>query len=585
MTRIRAFVLAFALLFVPFAALAQALATPVDQLALRVVEGNGYTVLTDMAGTPQQAEQHQVQGGGAFPEGMPQVVIDFYTRTGVQDVYITFVNLVPPGQDPAGEVVATAAEMRVLTFATEDGAATYVNDFAQEFPRQAEALGMSPDISPMEGLPQRDGAIFGYSTTEVYTDVDTGEPTDSVWSTRILAQQGSAVASAKVSSPDAMLNARQAIELALVQAGCIAQDIACAPIPLPVEFPLSEQVSQPVATEEAPAADATPAASGSTGMPTTSLLNLSVQVEEGNGYTLKTNMFGNPTQSLRQTVIAGGFEELDQQYIDYYTRTGLQEQTISSVKMAPPGVDPTVFGPIPTSIVIYLSTFSSPEGAATYVAEYPAWLTDVLESYGEPPFTLLQTVPEHDGPILGLTGLTAAYDVSNGQTTVVGEQEYVEIMAQEGSMVIHIFVGNEDSSLNLPMANELFLLQLACVREDRACDAVPPPVEFPNEGKLVPAGPPAAGVAPTQAAPVETATEAPAAAETTATRTATVIAQTANIRADASASAQVVAVASAGDTLTVTGEGVAADGYTWLPVTTGAGIQGWIADSLVSVGD
>lgn len=340
MSRIRLLVFTLAVLLMPSGASAQAFTTPVDQMTLRVVEGNGYTVLTDMAGTPQQGILHQVQAG-SFPEAMAPVVIEFYTRTGVRDVYITFVNFIPPGQDPAGEIIATAVEMRVAIFATEEGAATYVNDFAQEFPRQAEALGTNPDITPLEDLPGYNGAIFGYTTTEPYNDVETGAPSGEVSSTRILAQQGTAIASAKVSGLDIELNGRQALELALTQAECIAQDAPCEPTAIPVEFPLSDALAL---TEDA---------------------------------------------------------------------------------AATPG-----------------------EGDAA--------------------------------------------GAESGEADVAGNDS---------------------------------------------------------------------------------------------TRTATVVAQTANIRAEASASAPVVAVAASGETMTVTGEGIAADGYTWLPVTTGAGVQGWIADSLVTLSD
>lgn len=260
MFRIRYLLLACTLLFLPLAASAQSPATPVEQLTLRLVEGNGYTVLATAEGEPQRDELNQV-AAGVFPEAMDPVVIEFYTRTGVQDVYISFVNFVPPGQDPAAEVTATAAEMRVATFATEDGAATYVTDFAQEYPRQAEVLGTNPEIIPLEDLPDHDGAIFGYSTTEPYNDVDTGEATGEVATTRILAQQGSAVASAKVSSPDPTLNRLIATELVLAQAACIAADAPCPPTPMPVEFPNSPEVS--TATVTAPAANIRAASSAS----------------------------------------------------------------------------------------------------------------------------------------------------------------------------------------------------------------------------------------------------------------------------------------------------------------------------------
>jgi len=65
---------------------------------------------------------------------------------------------------------------------------------------------------------------------------------------------------------------------------------------------------------------------------------------------------------------------------------------------------------------------------------------------------------------------------------------------------------------------------------------------------------------------------------------ATVIAATANVRAEPTTAGAIVAVLAAGDVVTITGEGIAADGYTWLPITLADGTSGWIADQLIQHG-
>jgi hypothetical protein len=222
---------------------AQPLATPLDQLTLRVEEGNGYTMLVDSDGQPQKAELHQVQNG-VYPEDMNPAVIDRYTHYNTQDVYITAINLVPPG---AEALTATSVEMRLATFSDADSAAGFVSTFVDEFPGQAEALGTNPEVTGFEILWDREGTIAGFDAFEIYYDVVTGEPLFEVPYTRILVQSGPAVASAKVGGQSSELNLAIALELVIAQVACIDADVPCEAIPLPIEFPNSPSVDAALA--------------------------------------------------------------------------------------------------------------------------------------------------------------------------------------------------------------------------------------------------------------------------------------------------------------------------------------------------
>ena len=57
-----------------------------------------------------------------------------------------------------------------------------------------------------------------------------------------------------------------------------------------------------------------------------------------------------------------------------------------------------------------------------------------------------------------------------------------------------------------------------------------------------------------------------------------------NVRASASTSAEVVAVLSAGQVVTITGEAQDAEGYTWVPVRLEDGTEGWVSRDLLSIG-
>jgi hypothetical protein len=69
-------------------------------------------------------------------------------------------------------------------------------------------------------------------------------------------------------------------------------------------------------------------------------------------------------------------------------------------------------------------------------------------------------------------------------------------------------------------------------------------------------------------------------------RSATVIAASANVRAEPSSTAAIVATLAAGDVVTVTGDPVDAGGFTWLPITTATGATGatgWITSQLIQL--
>jgi hypothetical protein len=170
---------------------------------------------------------------------MNPAVIDRYTHYNTQDVYITAINLVPPG---AETLTATSVEMRLATFADADSAAGFVSTFVDDFPNQADALGTNPEVTAFEILWDREGTIVGFDAFETYYDVETGEPLFESPYTRILVQNGAVVVSAKVGGQSSELNLAIALELILAQVACIDADAPCEAIPLPVEFPNSQSV-------------------------------------------------------------------------------------------------------------------------------------------------------------------------------------------------------------------------------------------------------------------------------------------------------------------------------------------------------
>lgn len=88
-----------------------------------------------------------------------------------------------------------------------------------------------------------------------------------------------------------------------------------------------------------------------------------------------------------------------------------------------------------------------------------------------------------------------------------------------------------------------------------------------------------------EAPPAETADEETPAVDTLVEEEGgeqvTVMTESANLRGEASTANDPVGVVNSGDVLTVTGATVDAEGYTWLPIMTADGVEGWIVRDLV----
>lgn len=84
--------------------------------------------------------------------------------------------------------------------------------------------------------------------------------------------------------------------------------------------------------------------------------------------------------------------------------------------------------------------------------------------------------------------------------------------------------------------------------------------------------PAAADDAPTETTP-----------ETAAAGTATVNTDGVNLRDEASTSGEVVEVLASGTVVTITGDPVDADGYTWLPVSLENGATGWVVQDFITL--
>lgn len=92
------------------------------------------------------------------------------------------------------------------------------------------------------------------------------------------------------------------------------------------------------------------------------------------------------------------------------------------------------------------------------------------------------------------------------------------------------------------------------------------------------------GTSQASAPPAEQPTETPAAGQPDGT-TATVTQDGVNARPEASTAGAPVTTVNNGDTVTVTGDPVDAEGYTWYPVTLDNGTRGWIVGDFLDLAE
>ena len=200
-----------------------------DQLILRVAAGSGYVVVYTAAGEPLEEEYYQVRSGEIQMENFQALPARFYGSHSVQDVYIFATNLT------SNQILtAVTIETRVITFPDVDSAEAFVMDHFEYVVEQAAAIPeAAQDPEPIQDLPDHDEAIAGWTATQFYSTIDTGEGSFDVPGIRFVAQAGSSVASVNVLGTDASVDIALAETLLEAQLDCLRADAPCDPIPFP----------------------------------------------------------------------------------------------------------------------------------------------------------------------------------------------------------------------------------------------------------------------------------------------------------------------------------------------------------------
>lgn len=233
----------FVLFVVPFHATAQSLpATPPDQLALQLVEGNSYYL--DPESPPQDI--YTVRDGIVDPSltSISASTRQSFTEAGIIDQFVRVVGFVPDFANspmypdgPSGLYL----QVRILTFPSPEQAADYVNN---AYANKAEELRESKStVAPTDltDVPWNDEAVSGYTIPEVATNLATGLNIDYL-TVNYAGQQGQIVIMSRVSAPPDLAEPI-AREMFYAQMACVQVDAPCGTFMVPVgNFPLTAMV-------------------------------------------------------------------------------------------------------------------------------------------------------------------------------------------------------------------------------------------------------------------------------------------------------------------------------------------------------
>lgn len=204
----------------PLAAVGQAATAPVtrvDELALTLVDGNGYTVI-------DASRAFQFQDGVVQQEDLPLAVIESLEPFELIDNFAATYTLQHPD-----EYYPTGVFLRVTTFEDAPAAAYYVENVLEAVVRPEQEAGTFAGNSvAMDALPDHDGAIAGW-TFDTYTTDGGVLP-----SVRYVAQVGSLAVSVTVVSQNPDTAASAALDLTEAQVAAVRADQPAAPIPFPV---------------------------------------------------------------------------------------------------------------------------------------------------------------------------------------------------------------------------------------------------------------------------------------------------------------------------------------------------------------
>jgi len=204
--------------------------------------------------------------------------------------------------------------------------------------------------------------------------------------------------------------------------------------------------------------------------------HLLLRITEGNGYEYLIDETGVLVYGNVYLVRHGEIpEDIPPGLEDIYTRLGVQHIYYMYVVMMPEDRAADSAQDVGITIEMRLITLEDGDSAAELVALYP----DIIADAGEAP-SMIPDPPEHDGAIVGVTGMEPYINLASGRPTDI-EVPYARFIAQHGTTVASAKVSGLDPTFNDAVARELLSAQLGCLEANEFCVPMPLPGDIPYE--------------------------------------------------------------------------------------------------------
>lgn len=211
------------ILLAPLSVTAQQATT--EEQVLTITADDNWNVLQNDEGEPSATMTPMMTDGVPQLEFAPST-LEFYEEHQMVDGYAWAAQVLPNYYEPT----STDIEIRVLTFASEQNAVDFLDEFTNQILTTSPA---ESQVAVMDQLPQSDLNLIGISSMTEFYDNESGDPAGMAGSARYLAQIDNAVISIEVAGPLVDYNFDAAFWLTEAQASCVAAGAPCDPVPMP----------------------------------------------------------------------------------------------------------------------------------------------------------------------------------------------------------------------------------------------------------------------------------------------------------------------------------------------------------------
>lgn len=217
--------IAFVGLMSPVAMAAQIDAVATEDSVLTIAEGEGWNYALDAEEQPIESMVPMMIDGEPQLDFAP-AVLETYEKHQMTDAYAWSADVLPDFYEP----ISTTIEIRVMTFAGEENAVQFLDEF---YGQLVELSAPEANVTAINPMPESDLNMLGITSMVDFTSYESGDSMGSAGSVRYLAQIDNTVISVQVTGPLVDYNFDVAYSLFDSQVNCVTAGGTCDAVPMP----------------------------------------------------------------------------------------------------------------------------------------------------------------------------------------------------------------------------------------------------------------------------------------------------------------------------------------------------------------